>query len=138
MRSVFPLNAQRFNPRPPCGERRDTYAPAATKTQFQSTPPVRGATDERRRDVPLSLVSIHAPRAGSDTEQSQVLATDMAFQSTPPVRGATNAESHNGMPFVVSIHAPRAGSDLIVCGSTCGVSGFNPRPPCGERLHKQR
>src|SRR3990172_5585507 len=102
--------------------------------QFQSTPPVWGATisvsaptpppagfnprppcGERHFANHVSVfqikVSIHAPRVGSD----------FCHYSNPSSRNA------------VSIHAPRVGSDmlpppLVQCGS-----GFNPRPPCGER-----
>ncbi len=58
---------------------------------FQSTPPVRGATGgyiatEAERDV-----SIHAPRAGSDAAEQAARLAEIEFQSTPPVRGATRS-----------------------------------------------
>jgi len=56
------------------------------------------------------VISIHAPRVGSDPLQ--------------PPKGTSN---------VISIHAPRVGSDF---NSARGVSFgryFNPRSPCGER-----
>ncbi|QTA93767.1 Uncharacterized protein dnm_098750 [Desulfonema magnum] len=56
-----------FNPRPPCGERQEIL------------------------DVDtLTTVSIHAPRAGSDTLFYRSRITPTKFQSTPPVRGATS------------------------------------------------
>ena len=148
-----------FNPRSPCGERLSGFRSVADLPRFQSTLPVRGATGvpllrasgmadfnprspcgERRRAVPLAvsaaIISIHAPRAGSD-------------HSSLAGRRTGN----------ISIHAPRAGSDpqaptktirLYKFQSTLPVRGatarlfslnhpfkdFNPRSPCGERPQK--
>ncbi len=78
---------------------------------FQSTPPVRGATNgvgansavmnvsihapREGSDIldrcfpPASAVSIHAPREGSDEQLADLTPEMKEFQSTPPVRGAT-------------------------------------------------
>ena len=58
---------------------------------FQSTPPVRGATNDPD----------HAPNL-------------WVFQSTPPVRGATSDGRELGEEIPISIHAPRAGGDKNV------------------------
>ena len=58
--------------------------------KFQSTLPVRGATNFKYGKRHLQDISIHAPRAGSDT----ILEVNRA-------------------PIAISIHAPRAGSDLL-------------------------
>ena len=78
-----------FNPRSPCGER------LADTTTYTYDP----------------IISIHAPRAGSDRGIFERVRNDQQFQSTLPVRGATSITS--AMPFssLISIHAPRAGSD---------------------------
>ena len=56
-----------FNPRSPGGERLPVaYAYSRDLTEFQSTLPGRGATIELKLSRRPSLVSIHAPRAGSD------------------------------------------------------------------------
>ena len=61
-----------------------------TRDEFQSTPPVRGATirliSERHTDM---AISIHAPRAGGDLYNAGIDVLSAKFQSTPPVRGAT-------------------------------------------------
>ena len=59
-------NLEHFNPRSPCGER-----PAASVTPhvawlFQSTLPLRGATESCRTSAFRETISIHAPLAGSD------------------------------------------------------------------------
>ena len=58
--------------------------------RFQSTLPVRGATWQQWLACGLCVISIHAPRAGSD-EKLRV------------------QQCNEG---IISIHAPRAGSDL--------------------------
>ena len=57
---------RRFNPRPPCGERRCASLDPIVRTLFQSTPPVWGATEKGLARWAEALVSIHAPRVGSD------------------------------------------------------------------------
>ena len=55
---------------------------------FQSTLPVRGATKDAQQDVYGLIISIHAPRAGSDIKELEDKLTSQ-----------------------ISIHAPRSGSD---------------------------
>ena len=122
-----------FNPRSPCGERHPSFAEFQPHRQFQSTLPVRGATNvndyeklvkdfnprspcgERRyargHVVRRSMISIHAPRAGSDAISALFVRKSRLFQSTLPVRGATNWRTAPCPPILY----------------------FNPRSPCGER-----
>ena len=55
-----------FNPRSPCGERRFTASEMVRIKEFQSTLPVRGATTIDTEVLSFVIISIHAPRAGSD------------------------------------------------------------------------
>ena len=86
--------------------------------QFQSTPPVRGATTHhglihcvRRISIHAPReggdnrililrgkchISIHAPREGGDAVQRRIGKNPRVFQSTPPVRGATCARIRHG------------------------------------------
>ena len=57
--------------------------------EFQSSLPVRGATQEFQFDLRVILISIHAPREGSDAVRMSMGAVMSRFQSTLPVRGAT-------------------------------------------------
>ena len=100
-----------FNPRSPCGER-------------------RGAG---RRIRGNRLISIHAPRAGSDIQKLAFLSDSLGFQSTLPVRGATQRQKNRWELFYISIHAPRAGSDDEPAAGRGVPRDFNPRSPCGER-----
>ena len=103
-----------FNPRPPCGGRQRAKNHLAILTQFQSTPPVWGATGG-----PISLSATiwnfnpRPPCGGRqfdvDEESFQAI-----FQSTPPVWGATRQQPLRRPGVgVISIHAPRVGGDTI-------------------------
>ena len=123
-----------FNPRSPCGERQVLVRPHTVRVQFQSTLPVRGATQRRQdrhageqfqstlpvrgatfqrvfHDFHGAVISIHAPRAGSDAQTTIDIYTHLN----------------------ISIHAPRAGSDDGYNAGDGSGSDFNPRSPCGER-----
>ena len=78
-----------FNPRSPCGERRQPFGAALIEPVFQSTLPVRGATRYVFVLYTVPIISIHAPRAGSDGRLRRESISPCVFQSTLPVRGAT-------------------------------------------------
>ena len=78
-----------FNPRSPHGERRKCRRLSATKTTFQSTLPARGATTYKCPDCGATIISIHAPRTGSDAIGGRGSNRNASFQSTLPARGAT-------------------------------------------------
>ena len=59
------------------------------------------------------LISIHAPRVGSDLENGHQKRGGKGFQSTLPVWGATKPEFREGYDYDISIHAPRVGSDAV-------------------------
>ena len=145
-----------FNPRSPWGERRllpqcrahckafQSTLPVGGATAaigllalviaFQSTLPVGGATAHRRRRLSCRVISIHAPRGGSDASLSttstsrrhfnprspwgerqkngKLFPERQRFQSTLPVGGATRLPILGRDYNTISIHAPRGGSDL--------------------------
>ena len=100
-----------FNPRPPCGGRQPLYSASKPSPEFQSTPPVWGATVQHSVDDFVTLISIHAPRVGGDSSLilpgicsfyfnprppcggrqrgGGAAVAAGKFQSTPPVWGAT-------------------------------------------------
>ena len=124
-----------FNPRTPCGVRRVRRRGNDNGIQFQSTHPLRGATDRYYRFSEVTIISIHAPLAGCDRKAIFILAC-----------------------IIISIHAPLAGCDFLRtttrtrrrtfqsthplrgatdCSPPCmrGLKYFNPRTPCGVRLY---
>ena len=129
-----PRHYHDFNPRSPCGERPNPSWIKQENGLFQSTLPVWGATAlENTRTIRMvisihaprvgsdedalhasafaSLISIHAPRVGSDPLLLQHPVWVLRFQSTLPVWGATVSLSVVAVVFDISIHAPRVGSD---------------------------
>ena len=79
------------------------------------------------------MISIHAPRTGSDRSAVTAAHRWSAFQSTLPARGATIRPVLRCFPKPISIHAPRTGSDKIVFDAATQRTHFNPRSPHGER-----
>mgnify|MGYP000796445240 CR=1 FL=1 len=79
-----------FNPRSPHGERRFWRNGGRGRGRFQSTLPARGATRDGDGGDLMEVISIHAPRTGSDS---------IAVKRSP-------SEG-------ISIHAPRTGSDEV-------------------------
>ena len=151
-----------FNPRTPCGVRliRSRASPGSAK--FQSTHPLRGATDDDRRvqsHTPISIhaplagcdlvsaavdlggdaISIHAPLAGCDRTPASMSRPTTRFQSTHPLRGATLVQSSPVCPFRIfqSTH-PLRGATVCDCQRRSPLRNFNPRTPCGVRLWRHR
>ena len=102
---------------------------------FQSTLPEKGATCFRLWFRIRIVISIHAPREGSDSEPVLLPQCAPAFQSTLPEKGATLAVDFNPGASGISIHAPREGSDFRRLRQRHPVGHFNPRSPRRERLY---
>ena len=113
--------------------RRDLDKWLETKIEFQSTHPVRGATQDGTATAYAMTISIHAPREGCDSplRAAELIAQisihapregcdlfdaidengEIGFQSTHPVRGATRLFAILRLRRGISIHAPREGCD---------------------------
>ena len=103
-----------FNPRTPRGVRPPSSPSFNVPVLFQSTHPAWGATERKRDKLPLTRISIHAPRVGCDADSNYTVKWEQTFQSTHPAWGATDSRV---MAFVyqkISIHAPRVGCDRDV------------------------
>ncbi len=149
-------NPAHFNPRSPCGERHDRdrhsgsrdaisiHAPRAGGDdvqyihyslfmEFQSTPPVRGATG-RRGGAAADMGDFNPrPPCGGRLVVEQINVTVKGFQSTPPVRGATfHLRAEQCYHHHFNPRPPCGGrhNDAVI---TIVNSDFNPRPPCGGR-----
>ena len=120
--------------------------------QFQSTLPVWGATEAQYQKTTEFVISIHAPRVGSDHDDEPKppaliisihaprVGSDgggvrppkchfSQFQSTLPVWGATGCGFRQITSKSISIHAPRVGSDGAGAGfePTSAISIHAPR-----------
>ncbi len=105
---------------------------AATRfhIKFQSTLPARGATTTAASTASSSLISIHAPRTGSDTPLSRLLGVVIYFNPRSPHGERRAPASGRGRRCSgISIHAPRTGSDRAdeKCGNRTEISIHAPR-----------
>ena len=101
-----------FNPRSPHGERPSGVVDTSLSKIFQSTLPAWGATRLFNQLYCQPLISIHAPRMGSDLQQTTQKWKGKRFQSTLPAWGAT----------------------MDALSEIASQIYFNPRSPHGERL----
>ena len=148
-----PIN---FYPRSPRGERHSASHRHLSSTSFLSTLPARGATSKKTLQGIRSVISIHAPREGSDGWPRVFLAMELHFYPRSP-RGERHVAGHRlHLQLLISIHAPREGSDSRTCGrrpptrrisihapregsdhrtqtGICHGHNFYPRSPRGER-----
>ena len=85
------------------------------------------------KGFPAPLISIHAPRTGSDFPTPEQQRTALQFQSTLPARGATRVRARVFAEEAISTHAPRTGSDDVLWCRLVIRQDFNPRSPHGER-----
>ena len=145
-----------FNPRSPCGERREPPLGLGCPSGFNPRSPCGERRLLARLERQHRYVSTHAPLAGSDPKAGKgtrrhacfnprspcgerhygVMPYHPAklFQPTLPLRGATSSTRRIGRP-------PRSFNPRSPCGerppgAAQGAGpgkGFNPRSPCGER-----
>ena len=127
-----------FNPRSPCGPRRELAASERSNLAgFQSTQPVRAATVTCLPYGPSGQVSIHAARAGRDLTHFHSWVDHLSFQSTQPVRAATAvAFSHRHVSRFQSTQPVRAATARRVPRDRA-ADCFNPRSPCGPRRRRR-
>ena len=95
---------------------------------FQSTHPVRGATDAVVGTGVVIHISIHAPREGCDqfrTEGSQ----QRGISIHAPREGCDEGARPQCLSDGISIHAPREGCDPRWPACPTASPYFNPRTP---------
>ena len=127
----------RFNPRAPCGARREMNMFMIRFCEFQSTRPVWGATLLFFCDNIPESVSIHAPRVGRDRCVSGIDVVIYVSIHAPRVGRDIGARGVNNLTSV-SIHAPRVGRDRLfhLCNILFLVSIHAPRVGRDRRLHR--
>ena len=127
-----------FNPRTPCGVRRERLQhEGGGRRNFNPRTPcgVRPLSRSRRRVI-LIFQSTHPLRGATPTSSSTIWTG--RFQSTHPLRGATRSGGRRvphlchfnpRTPCGVRRHLPHLGRRLL---------HFNPRTPCGVRRPSSR
>ena len=88
--STYVINPANFNPRSPCGERLRSTSDTPKPRYFNPRSPCGERPITRKHLTTGAIISIHAPRAGSNFRRRLLYAYPEAFQSTLPVRGATS------------------------------------------------
>ena len=124
-----------FNPRSPCGERpSDTTVSGRQSSRFQSTLPVWGATHISFGSRQGGLISIHAPRVGSDvnSDTGQRIANRNFNPRSPCGERQAILTSLRAMVIFQST-LPVWGATIFRLFLTIMWLHFNPRSPCGER-----
>ena len=124
-----------FNPRSPCGERRLYAESRLAEYKFQSTLPVRGATAASIFASNIPSISIHAPRAGSDSLAGfRLFLRPRYFNPRSPCGERQHGPARGSLP--IKYFNPRSPCGERQHGPARGslpIKYFNPRSPCGER-----
>ena len=123
-----------FNPRTPCGVRRDRAGASLSAAQFQSTHSLRSATLLVAVSSASCMVSIHALLAECDPRINGLPAFDVGFNPRTPCGVRLWRRSAQVGGRTVSIHALLAECDKHWTLEQASPQGFNPRTPCGVRL----
>ena len=85
------------------------------------------------------MISIHAPRGGSDNIGDIATSGSDAISIHAPRGGSDNiGDIATSGSDAISIHAPRGGSDPLRNQPLRNPLYFNPRSPWGERLKSSR
>ena len=145
-----------FNPRPPCGGRRDAdelagiaadvsiHAPHAEgdpetavrafrHTGFNPRPPCGGRL-EAICEIYIPAVTFQStPPMRRATTNAAVLPREVRFQSTPPMRRATRQRQTMPISRQFQSTPPMRRATRTACAPVRPCSRFNPRPPCGGR-----
>ena len=132
--SISKTAAGYFNPRSPRGERLSGFSVIHDKVLFQSTLPAWGATPSLLAYLRDRIISIHAPRVGSDGLLHPRYLLIVNFNPRSPRGERPLLMPSARRPPQISIHAPRVGSDVRTLQNRHQSPDFNPRSPRGERL----
>ena len=109
---IYQLLKNHFNPRTPCGARRQIHQDHRLTMEFQSTRPMRGATNSSFQRY--FFCHYFNPRA--------------------PCGARRRNCNSMGQVHKISIHAPHAGRNCQAAHREPYCTNFNPRAPCGARL----
>ena len=101
---------------------------------FQSTHPVRGATNLAKYGDFSGYISIHAPRAGCDLGVFDVVFGLVAISIHAPRAGCDAMGSGStGVACVFQSTHPVRGATTFMPAHLLPLPHFNPRTPCGVR-----
>ena len=122
-----------FNPRSPCGERQPLETRGKETDPFQSSLPVWGATVYRSVIVSVYVISILAPRVGSDKRFYAVMKNSPNFNPRSPCGERLKEVTSVTVPVQFQSSLPVWGATVLNAFTGSVANHFNPRSPCGER-----
>ncbi len=102
-------------------------------SQFQSTPPARGATLPAPCQDHGQPFQSTPPARGATARWVVQQHSAIYFNPRPPRGGRRQAERITNYAVGISIHAPREGGDCWDRRISSAMKHFNPRPPRGGR-----
>ena len=122
-----------FYPRSPRGERRAEVIDAAVGGLISIHAPREGSDGWRGALASAVAISIHAPREGSDSARASSVHLYTHFYPRSPRGERQGPRGPSIGHSSISIHAPREGSDCMTTATIRRSSYFYPRSPRGER-----
>ena len=125
-----------FNPRTPCGVRRHRPYYPGNGRDFNPRTPCGVRQTRADRQVAERDISIHAPLAGCDVDFAEDVRKAAEISIHAPLAGCDAVVACIITDTGISIHAPLAGCDAAADLDRCQRPYFNPRTPCGVRLHR--
>ena len=128
-------SSKNFNPRSPYGERRNAVGVAGFNRLISIHAPRMGSDPYRFYKLPGIRISIHAPRMGSDFHSPMYQAQSLHFNPRSPYGERLTATfSICQMIFYFNPRSPYGERLRAVSPVSPGGNNFNPRSPYGERL----
>ena len=100
---------------------------------FQSTHPLRGATAEIRVKLSDEMISIHAPLAGCDVDDTRFATSRRDFNPRTPCGVRPLRQRHHLPQKRFQSTHPLRGATSSAHPNTTTLIDFNPRTPCGVR-----
>ena len=122
-----------FNPRSPDGERHDSGVLHAVESMISIHAPRMGSDHAAYSGTITAQISIHAPRMGSDIRAHGTGGSGRISIHAPRMGSDAAERRRLAGGLLISIHAPRMGSDLVGQDAVGRLPNFNPRSPDGER-----
>ena len=102
---------ENFNPRSPCGERLRVALVVKCGRVISIHAPRVGSDELQELEITQWDISIHAPRVGSDVLADEENNTEIIISIHAPRVGSDGLGKPYSSARVISIHAPRVGSD---------------------------
>ena len=122
-----------FNPRAPCGARPCALVMISRSKVFQSTRPMRGATNSPLCRAYAACISIHAPHAGRDHIRSSSRRSKSNFNPRAPCGARLTASTAGSSRTPFQSTRPMRGATSAARKRRPQRRYFNPRAPCGAR-----